>query len=33
MKEVTRALKSIYQAPTADAAKEELEKFKQSAYG
>ena len=33
IKGVTRALKCIYQAPSAEAAKEELEKFKQSAYG
>ena len=33
MKGVIKALRSIYQAPTADAAKEELEKFKQSTYG
>lgn len=33
IKGVTRALKCIYQAPSADAAKDELEKFKQSAYG
>ena len=32
MKGVTRALKAIYQAPTAEAAKEEIVKFKQSAY-
>ena len=33
IKGVTHALKMIYQAPTAEAAKEELEQFKQSAYG
>lgn len=33
MKGVIKALKTIYQAPTVEAAKEELEKFKQSAYG
>lgn len=32
IKGVTRALKYIYQAPCADTTKEELEKFKQSAY-
>ena len=33
MKGVMKALRSIYQAPTAEAAQEELENFKQSAYG
>lgn len=33
IKRVTHALKVIYQAPTAETAKDELEQFKQSANG